>query len=224
MRTVPPPNIMNILQRVPHRMKKTTNAAVHRMIALGAVLATVGLSTSIAGDIVGRIKPGGIRDVGNAVVYIASVGQKRFKPPETHALMDQKDLTFIPRVLPVLVGTTVDYLNSDDVLHNVFTEDSCTGRFDLGTWPKGEVRSYRFDTPGCKSVMLCNVHPEMGAYVLVLENPYFAACGEHGEYAIRGVPPGEYTLKVWHERLAGESRKVVVPASGSVNADILIKK
>ena len=194
------------------------------MIALVVALGTAGVSASSAGDITGRIRAAGIRDIENAVVYIASVPGKHFTPPATHALMDQKDLTFIPRVLPILVGTTVDYLNSDDVLHNVFTEDSCTGRFDLGTWPMGEVRSYRFDTPGCKSVMLCNVHPEMGAYVLVLRNPYFATCGKEGKYSIRGVPPGEYTLKVWHERRAGESRRVVVPASGSVTVDITMTK
>ena len=86
--------------------------------------------------------------------------------------MDQKNLAFVPHVLPVVVGTTVDFLNSDQVLHNVFTPDKCAGKFNLGTWPKGETRSVKFDQTGCSPVMLCNVHPEMEGFVVVLQNPY----------------------------------------------------
>lgn len=87
--------------------------------------------------------------------------------------MDQKGLTFVPHVLPILVGTTVDFKNSDDVLHNVFTPSKAGDRFDLGTWGKGQMKSFTFKKPG-EVVILCNVHPEMEAYIVVVETPYFA--------------------------------------------------
>ena len=85
----------------------------------------------------------------NTVVYIETV-EGDFSAPEEHAVMDQKDITFIPHVLPIVRGTTVDYHNSDDVLHNVHTTDACAQKFSLGTWPKGEVRSYKYNEIGLR--------------------------------------------------------------------------
>jgi plastocyanin len=138
--------------------------------------------------------------------------------------MDQKNLVFIPHVLPILAGTTVDYLNSDDVLHNVFTPDKCAEKFNLGTWPKGKVRSYTFKNTGCVSVMLCNVHPEMEAYILVLETPYYAVSTKEGSYIIKNAPAGKHTLRIWHEKLKGESQEVTVTESGEVTVNFEIKK
>jgi plastocyanin len=177
-----------------------------------------------AGDISGKVTAKGARHAGNAVIYIEKTQGVEFAPPEKHAVVDQKDLTFIPHVLPVLVGTTVDFHNSDDVLHNVFTPDKCAEKFNLGTWPKGETRSYTFKEPGCISVMLCNVHPEMEAFILALETPYFAMSDEEGSYVIKNVPPGKYTLNIWHERLKGEALEITVPKEGAVTQNFLIKK
>lgn len=178
----------------------------------------------LAGDISGKVTAKGTRNSGNAVIYIVKTEGAEFAPPEEHAVIDQKDLTFFPHVLPVLVGTTVDFHNSDDVLHNVFTPDKCAEKFNLGTWPKGETRSYTFKAPGCISVMLCNVHPEMEAFVLALETPYFAVSDEEGNYAIKNVPAGKYTLNIWHERLKGEAVEITVPEKGSVTQGFTIKK
>ena len=176
-----------------------------------------------AGDIKGKAICKGARDNRNVVVYIESI-EKEFEPPEEHIVMDQKNLTFIPHVLPVVKGTTVDFLNSDDVLHNVFSPDKCADKMNLGTWPKGKVRSYTFKEEGCRSVLLCNVHPEMEAWVLALQNPYFSKTEKDGIYEIKDVPAGKYKLAVWHEKLKASSLEVEVPEEGMVEFDFTLKK
>ena len=178
--------------------------------------------SAFGGDIVGNIKAKGVRNAGNTIIYIEKIAGKTFKPPAKPILMDQKDLTFYPHVLPVLVGTKVDFLNSDDVLHNVFSPDECTGKFNLGSWPKGQKKSFTFDKP-CVAAMLCNVHPEMEAWVLAVETPYYTVTDKNGNYIIKDVPAGTYTLRVWHEKLKTDNVKVTVPEKGSVTQDFLIK-
>ncbi len=188
---------------------------------LGALVC--GFGAAHAGTIKGKITVRGARDARDVVVYIDKAPGE-FKPPKEHAKMDQKNMTFIPHVLPVLAGTTVDFLNSDDVLHNVFTPDKCAEKFNLGTWPKGEVRSYTFQEPGCMAVMLCNVHPEMEAWVVVLQNPYFFKTDKDGTFAIENVPAGKYSLKVWHKKLKGAPQEVTVPEKGEVTVDFTMKR
>src|SRR5450759_881841 len=177
-----------------------------------------------AGTITGKVKARGVKNSGNAIIYLETVGQKAFPPPKVHPLMDQKGLQFIPHVLPIVVGTTVDFLNSDDVLHNVFSPDACVEKFNLGSWPKGQTRSYTFQKQGCMPVLLCNVHPEMEAYIVTLQNPYFAVSDKDGSYSIKNVPAGKFTLKIWHEKLKGSSQEVTVPESGDVEMNFEIKK
>jgi plastocyanin len=123
---------------------------------------------------------------------------KDFKAPEKPAVLDQKNKEFIPRVLPVLVGTVVDFINNDDFEHNVFSPDG--GGYNLGTWGKSQKRSHTFDTAGVY-VQLCKVHPEMVAYIVVLKTPYFALADAEGKFKIPGVPAGTWKLKIWNERL-----------------------
>ncbi len=149
----------------------------------------------------------------NTVVYIEAL-EGDFSASEEHAVMDQKDITFIPHVLPIVQGTVVDYLNSDDVLHNVHTTDACAQKFNLGTWPSGETRSYQYNEVGCHAVMLCNVHPEMEAYIIVLQNPYFVVTDKKGEFTIDNVPPGTYTLKVWNERYSNTPSQEITVSDG----------
>lgn len=177
-----------------------------------------------AGDIKGKVTVKGAKHAGDAVIYIDKIAGKTFEPPKEHARMDQKNLVFIPHVLPVVAGTTVDFLNSDDVLHNVFTPDKCAEKFNLGTWPKGQVRSYAFKQAGCTAVMLCNVHPEMEAYIVALETPYFAVSAKEGSYEIKSIPAGKYTLKIWHEKLKGSTVTVEVPDKGIVEVNFGIKR
>jgi plastocyanin len=180
--------------------------------------------TSYAGDITGTVKATGTKDSGNAIIFLEKIEGKTFSPPTEHVVMNQKNMTFIPHVLPVLAGTTVDFQNNDDVLHNVFSPDKCADNFNLGTWPKGQIRSYTFKNPGCRASLLCKVHPEMEGYVVVLETPYFAVSNKDGSYSIKNVPAGAYTVSIWHEKLKGASVKVTVPGTGSVTQDFEIKK
>lgn len=179
---------------------------------------------TFAGDIKGKVTAKGVKNSANAIVFIENISGKKFDSPKDKARMDQKNLVFIPHVLPILVGTTVEFMNSDDVLHNVFSPDNCAEKFNLGTWPKGEIRTHTFKNPGCFSVMLCNVHPEMEAYIVVLETPYFSVSEKDGSYIIKNVPAGKYSLKIWHEKLKGESVEINVPEQGSVTQDFVIKR
>jgi plastocyanin len=169
-----------------------------------------------AGDLHGKLTCKGVRDCANAVVYVGAIPGKTFPPPKEHAGIDQKDLVFSPHVLPVLVGTTVDFLNSDAVLHNVFSPDACAEKFNLGTWPRGEKRSYTFKKE-CIATLLCKVHPEMEGFVLALPTPYFALAKADGNYHIADVPDGTYTVKVWHPKLkpAEKTVKVAGPTEAS---------
>jgi len=171
------------------------------------------VSQTILGEV--ETDPGYEKYKNNTVVYIEKV-DVHFELPEKNPVMNQKELKFLPKVLPVLVGSTVDFLNNDDVLHNVFSPDSCANKFNLGTWKKGEVRSVTYDKIECVSVLLCNVHPEMEAYVIVLQNPFFTITNEKGEYFIENVPPGTYILKVWNERLKAISKHVTVSETEEV--------
>lgn len=199
-------------------MKKTMICAV---LAVGALFC---LNFTLAGNITGKVKAIGARNSGDAVIYIDKIEGKTFPPPKTHAEIDQKNLMFHPHVLPVLAGTTVNFLNSDDVLHNVFSPDKCADKFNLGTWPKGHIRSYTFKQSDCQAVILCNVHPEMEAYVVVLETPYYAVSAKDGSYEIKDVPPGKYALRIWHEKLKGKPVAVEVTEKGKVAVDFTIKR
>ncbi len=148
---------------------------------------------------------GGAADL---LVYV-DTAPGTFPPPTTHPVMDQKGMKFVPRVLPVLLGTTVDFLNSDSVSHNVFSPDH--EGYNLGTWPKGETRSYTFKHAGAYT-MLCSIHPEMEAYVVVVQNPYYALTNASGHFTI-DLPAGQYGLKVWGDRLKSKELKQVFPVT-----------
>jgi len=180
------------------------------------ILLICSLNISYAGNITGKVSKGK-KNISNAVIYV-DIG-KNISVSGKHAKMDQKNLTFIPHVLPIQAGTTVDFLNSDDLLHNVFTSDGCAENFNLGSWPKGETRAYTFNNVGCFPVMLCNVHPEMEAYVVTLGTPYFVLSSSNGSYKIKNVPAGTYTLKIWHEKYQGSDVTVDVPENGDVTVN-----
>lgn len=135
--------------------------------------------------------------------------------------IDQRGLRFNPHVLAVPVGATVEFANSDRVLHNIFVPPLDTEGFDLGTWPQGETRRHRFDEPGVY-VILCNVHPDMEAFVVVVATPYFARTGVDGAFTIENVPPGTYTLHAWHERGLSQQRTVEIGGE-TVQLSILLE-
>ncbi len=162
-----------------------------------------------AGDIAGEI---GVPKPDQAVVYVETApGTFRGE----RVKIDQRNKVFIPYVLPVVKGSTVEFNNSDDLQHNVFGVGA--DEFNLGNWTKGIVREHTFDKPGEVSI-LCNVHPEMEAYVLVLQNPYFARPDGAGRFRISNVPAGDYVIKAWYRGKA-KKQTVKVPATGSATVN-----
>jgi plastocyanin len=189
------------------------------VVVLIVVIAGLTLAAS-AGTISGQVS--GIS--GQSVVYVDAISGKTFPAPAEHPVIDQKGLVYQPHVTAVLVGTTVDFLNSDSVAHNVFWTSIGGNKklgHNLGTWPKGEKKSFKFDAPGAVPI-LCNVHPEMSAYLVVVPTPYFATSDQAGNYKIENVPDGSYTVIAWHEGAKNQSKPVSV--SGDTKADFTLSK
>ena len=175
-----------------------------------------------ASTIEGQVIVKSARDNSNAVIYIDRIPGKTFAPPTTPVPLDQVNLTFAPHVLPVLAGTKVAFPNSDDIRHNVFSPTPAS-KFNLGTYPKSTTKYYVFDKPGTVT-LLCNVHAEMSAYVIVTETPYFAVSDKAGNFTLKGVPPGRYVLKVWHERAKAASMEVVVGDNQAARVTFELKR
>lgn len=173
----------------------------------------------MAGQIHGKVAAHGVRNAADAVVYVDAIAGKTFAPPSEHAKVDQKNMQFIPHVLPVVAGTAVDFHNSDALLHNVFSPDACADRFNLGTWPQGQIKSFTFKKD-CFASLLCKVHPEMEGFIAVLPTPYFAVTAADGSYDIKNVPDGKYTVKVWHPKLKAAQKSVTVAGSAEANFEI----
>jgi hypothetical protein len=149
-----------------------------------------------------------------AVVYLTGGAKVTVPPPAKHPEMVQKDQSFYPEVLPITVGTTVDFPNLDPVFHNVFSYSKAK-KFDLGRYPKGHSKSVTFDTPGLVKVF-CEIHSTMRAHILVLEQPYYAIVAPDGSFRIPDVPAGDYKLKVWQEVAPEIERDIHVTAADSV--------
>ena len=195
------------------------------MLVLGAAGSA---STSRTGVIEGRVTIGAvvarprrpaIADLGDhrpdavdrrrVVVYLEPPPRQGFDVvPAGRARMDQHGEQFVPRVLAVTVGTTVDFPNTDTIFHNVFSLARIK-TFDLGRYPPRRTGSVTFDRPGIVPVF-CDIHSNMSAYILVFSHPFFALTEPDGRYSILGVPPGAYTLRVWSELGTVEPRRVVV--------------
>lgn len=146
-----------------------------------------------------------------AAVYIVAIDGEQFAPPAINPVMDQMNLTYTPHVLPVLVGSMIDFPNGDETRHNVYTANSSVCRFELGIYDSGVVKHVTCDKTGVIMV-LCNVHAEMRGFIIVSPTPYFATTDEAGEFVIEGVPPGTYRLTFEHERLAAQELEVTVTA------------
>ncbi len=178
-----------------------------------------------AGEIKGKVTAQGIKSPEGIVVYVDTIPGKTFPPPKDHGVMDQKKLTFIPHIMVVLKGSTVDFLNSDSVGHNVYWPSVGGNKklaHNLGTWPQGVKKSFTFDELGAVP-LLCNVHPEMSAYIIVVPTPYYAVTNAQGEYTIKDVPNGKYTLKAWSEQ-GKPAEQAVDASSGSATANLTVHR
>jgi plastocyanin len=157
----------------------------------------------------------------NIVIYLKSSPSLMAATGSSQKLqMVQLGETFIPHVLPIVRGSTVEFPNRDPIFHNVFSL-SGTKSFDLGRYPKGDSRSVTFNHAGIVPVF-CHLHSDMSAIIMVLENPYFVVPGPDGHYRIENIPPGNYTLVAWHERSEQVEQQVDVIAGQAIELDITV--
>ena len=197
---------------------------VSKAVAGGSLLLLLA-GLGLADDIKGKVSVQGLKSAENIAVYIDTIPDKKFEALATKPVMDQVKMTFVPHVMVVQVGTTVEFLNSDPVGHNVYWPGISGNKklaHNLGTWPKGEKKPFQFNDPGVVP-LLCNVHPEMSGYIVVSPTPYFAVTDKSGNYEIKNVPPGKYTIKTWSEDGKVTTQAVEV-TSGTVTADLVVKK
>lgn len=192
-----------------------------KSIALVTLTATAALgAVAFAGTIHGKVS--GVN--GESVVYVESVAGKTLPAPTQPVTIDQKGLVFVPHIVVIAQGTTVEFLNSDSVAHNVYWISISGNKklgHNMGTWPKGQQKSFKFDNPGIVA-LLCNVHPEMSAYVIVSPTPYFAETDKSGEFKIDNVPDGAYTVTAWNEGAKSKSNPLKV--AGDTTADFTLTK
>jgi len=203
------------------------------LLAASVLLLQTAMAGSISGTVRAQGKQGAAEDAGGGsyaskalknaerinynemrdfVVYIKGPvpGAKLVRPLEE---IHQKNATFVPHVLPVMVGASVVFPNDDNIFHNVFSK-SDAAPFDLGLYKKGELAHQVTFTNLGEVDVYCSIHARMSCIILVLENPYFAVTDSRGHYTITNVPAGQYTLVAWQERLPLESRRITVPEQG----------
>jgi plastocyanin len=162
---------------------------------------------------VGMARAHDATDRRRSVVYLETAPRAAFdQRDELRPKMDQRNETFVPHVMAIVAGTTVDFPNNDETYHNVFSLSS-TKQFDLGRYAAGRFKSVRFDRPGIVRVF-CDIHSHMSAFILVFAHRHFAVTDDEGRYRIDNVPPGTYTVIAWNESTPTESRRVVIPDSG----------
>ena len=177
---------------------------------------------SRAGDIKGKVSVHGIKSPEHIAVYVSAISGKKFDPTTEHVVIDQSKMTFAPHVTVVLQGTTVDFLNSDPVGHNVYWPSISGNKklaHNMGTWPQGQKKSFQFNDLGV-AAMLCNVHPEMSGYIVVVPTPYFALTDADGNYIIKNVPPGHYTITTWSEGGKPTTQSVDVASDTTLNLTV----
>jgi plastocyanin len=186
------------------------------------LLPAVVKGNSAAGRVAGNIAflKTKTKDLSNVAVWLEPLSTKQ-KPPQAKPQMPtikQKGKQLIPHVLVVPIGQQVDFPNEDPYPHNIFSSSEAK-RFDLGIYQQGESRSVLFSRPGVVTVH-CNIHPQMEAFIVVVGTPYYATSNKKGEFQIEDVPPGNYRLKVWHEKALEEklnalSKQISVTPSGT---------
>jgi hypothetical protein len=164
-----------------------------------------------------RYGPPPIPEVQNVVVYLKGVVYRGELPPMRRQIRQEGE-SFVPRVVPITAGSTIEFPNFDPFFHNVFSL-STAGTFDLGRYPEGQARERQFTKPGLVKVF-CHIHSHMSASVLVLSDPYFAVPNEDGTFALPNVPPGNYTLVAWHERVGERLTSVSVQGGQATTIDI----
>jgi plastocyanin len=157
--------------------------------------------------------------VENAFVWLKDgLGDRVFAIPETPVEIDQRGCLYHPRIAGVQVGQLVRFVNGDPLLHNVHGTPKASPAWNVSLSRKGADREMRIPKPEVMVSVRCDLHPWMQGWLGVVDHPYFAVTGSDGGFSLKDVPPGEYTLAVWHERFGTAETHVTLPASGTATA------
>ncbi len=205
---------------VPSAQLRGANGTIRGRVDLRRPVATAERRPNVADfGAPGRRDP---PDRQRSVVYLEAAPRGAFEQAEAgRAMMNQRNETFAPHVLPITTGTTVDFPNGDRIYHNVFSL-SKTASFDLGRYAAGRSKSVRFDRPGIVRVF-CEIHSHMSAFILVFSHPFYATTDDEGRYRIDNVPPGTYNVIAWNEGSASDPSPIAVPSGGVAELDITLR-
>ena len=206
--------------RVPPVQLRGSNGAIRGRVELSRVAPLLERRPNVS-DLGGpsrRDLPDRLR----SIVYLDTAPRGAFEQSDSgRAIMNQRNETFVPHVLAITTGTTVDFPNSDRIYHNVFSL-SKTAPFDLGRYAVGHSKSIRFDRPGMVRVF-CDIHSHMNAFILVFGHPFFAMTDSDGRYRLDNVPPGTYGIVAWNEGASSGPIPVTVPDGGIAELDITVR-
>ena len=196
------------------------NGSVRGRVEIRRAVATPGPRASVTDSDV--LKTPDFTDRLRSVVYLETAPRAAFEQIDpAHAVMDQRNETFVPHLLAITTGTTVDFPNSDRIYHNVFSL-SKTKTFDLGRYAAGRSQAVRFDRPGIVRVF-CDIHSHMNAFILVFNHRFYSVTDGDGRYRIDNIPPGTYNVIAWNEGLASEPRAATVPDGGTTELDFQLR-
>ena len=182
-------------------------------VLLGVTSPLLAADVPGVGIVKGTITLGG-KAATNAVVSIENLSKEQPITKPVKRVMDQRNGKFLPTVMAIMVGETVDFPNNDKSWHNVHSKGSAND-FDLGLYPPKETRSKKFDRPGVSRI-LCNAHPNMEAFIVVKEHPFFSTTDSRGNYEIKNIPLGNLRVEIWYPNLDVRSEPVPLVRDGEV--------
>jgi plastocyanin len=189
------------------------------ILAFGVwLIATRSEAASLRGTVSLDDKP-----IADAVIYLESAYPRVSSLKSEPVVIEQHNLAFFPAVVPVVQGTTVKFINSDNVTHGIFSPTTGSEKLNLGTYNHGEARLLKLNTPG-EVVLLCPIHLEMEARILVLKDPYFARSSADGRYAVTNVPPGAYLVRVWRKQGQTLDEPLELSLAGDLTLDLKLNR
>ena len=168
----------------------------------------------------GTITIGG-KPATDAVISVEGLSKEQVKAQMSQSkpqnrIMDQRNMKFVPTVVAIMVGETVDFPNNDNSWHNVYSKGGASD-FDLGLYAPGKTRSQKFDKPGVSRI-LCNAHPNMEGFIVVKDHPFFSTTDSRGNYEIKNVPLGKVRVEIWHPSFGVRSESIQIVRPGEVYA------